>query len=93
MRSHSPVFHIPPPFDAWLAFDYEGVKGVLSERALFNPEHPDQLERLKDDPALLSSAIEEVLRFRSPLQWVMRKPVQDAELHGQVMLAGNWFCP
>src|SRR5262249_16036169 len=31
MRRTSPVFHVPPPFDAWLVFDYDGVKRSLSD--------------------------------------------------------------
>jgi cholest-4-en-3-one 26-monooxygenase len=30
-------------------------------------EHPDQLERLRDDPSLLEGGIEEILRWSSPL--------------------------
>src|SRR5215831_8010585 len=40
MRNHSPLFHVPPPFDAWLVFDYEGVKRILSEQALFSSRVP-----------------------------------------------------
>lgn len=31
MRTESPVFHVPPPFDGWLIFDYEGVKRALND--------------------------------------------------------------
>jgi cytochrome P450 len=37
----------------------------------------------------LPSAIEEVLRFRSPLQWVMRTPAKEVALNGQVIPAGK----
>src|ERR1700730_3738047 len=36
MRSSSPVFHVPPPFDAWLIFDYEGVKWALNDHEAFS---------------------------------------------------------
>jgi cytochrome P450 len=37
---------------------------------------------------LLPSAIEEVLRFRSPLQWMYRVTTREVELQGQTIPAG-----
>src|SRR5215204_7810500 len=31
MRSASPVFHAPPPFDMWMIFDYQGAKKALND--------------------------------------------------------------
>ena len=44
-------------------------------------------------PELLPSAIEEVLRYRSPLLWMMRTPTRDVELHGQLIPAGALVLP
>lgn len=46
-------------------------------------EHPDQLERLRADPSLIPSAVEEVLRFSSPVQVDPRCATRDLELHGE----------
>jgi len=46
-------------------------------------EHPDQLERLRADPSLVPSAVEEVLRFTSPVQVDPRCATRDVELHGE----------
>jgi cytochrome P450 len=43
-------------------------------------EHPDQRERLQQRIDLLPSAIGEVLRYRSPVQWMMRAPKRDVEV-------------
>src|SRR5262249_46187756 len=52
-------------------------------------EHPDQLALLRADPDLLPSAIEEVLRYRSPLQWMYRVAKRDLWIHGQTIPAGK----
>ncbi len=44
--------------------------------------HPGELQRLRDDPGLLPSAIEEVLRFASPVQFDPRRATRALELHG-----------
>src|SRR3954468_23994448 len=39
--------------------------------------HPEQLGKLRNAPQLLPSAVEKVLRYRSPFQWMMRTPLRD----------------
>jgi len=45
--------------------------------------HPDQLARLRADPSFLPSAVEEVLRFSSPVQFDPRRATRPLELRGQ----------
>jgi cytochrome P450 len=52
-------------------------------------DHPDQLALLRRSPELLPQAIEEVLRYRAPFQWVMRTPRRDIEMHGKTIPAGK----
>src|SRR6185295_7389698 len=40
LRSSSPAFKVPPPFDAWMIFDYEGVKRTLNDHAVFSSSVP-----------------------------------------------------
>ncbi len=47
--------------------------------ALLN-DHPEQRQRLLDDPALINLTVEEVLRFRSPNQFGNRETTDDVEL-------------
>jgi len=44
--------------------------------------HPDQLEKLKADPSLMTSAIREMMRFESPLQFIRRVAREDFEYLG-----------
>jgi cytochrome P450 len=51
--------------------------------------HPDQWQLLKDDPALLPSAIEEMLRYESPVARQPRLMKQEAEMGGKKLQAGE----
>ncbi|MDG4829282.1 cytochrome P450 [Solwaraspora sp. WMMD1047] len=51
--------------------------------------HPDQWARLREDPSLLSGAVEEVLRWACPPMHVMRTATTDVELAGKKIAAGE----
>lgn len=55
-------------------------------RTLFH--HPEQLAALRADPALLPRAIEELLRYDTPLQMFERWVLDDIEIDGQVIGRG-----
>lgn len=71
----------------------ETTANLINNAILCLLENPDQLARLRSAPELLSSAIEEALRYRSPLQSVMRAPRQDIQMHGQTIPAGKLVLP
>lgn len=52
-------------------------------------EHPDDRARLVAEPELLPVAIEEFLRFLSPIQLLGRNATRDVELHGETIRAGD----
>ncbi|MCK9922756.1 cytochrome P450 [Frankia sp. AgPm24] len=52
-------------------------------------EHPDQWQRLLDDPSLLGTAIEEIVRYSSPVIHFRRTATQDTELGGVAIAAGE----
>jgi cytochrome P450 len=51
--------------------------------------YPDQLALLRDDPTLWPSAIEEILRFDSPVQVTSRKALCDMEIDGTRLQKGE----
>ncbi len=53
-------------------------------------EQPETLERVRKDPALVPAAVEEVLRFSSPVQLDPRVATRDVELAGTVVPKGEF---
>ena len=45
-------------------------------------QHPDRRQQLVDDPSLIQHAVEELLRWESPVQGVVRITTEDTELAG-----------
>lgn len=51
--------------------------------------NPDQLAKLRDNPALVKSGVEELLRYESPSQKTSRKAPEDVELGGKLIRKGD----
>jgi cytochrome P450 len=71
----------------------ETTTNLLNNALLCFLEYPAELARVRTSPDLLPSAIEEVLRYRAPLQWVMRAPRRDVQMNGQTIPAGKLTLP
>jgi len=80
-------------FQVLILAGQETTTNLINNALLCFLEHPAELERVRKTPQLLPSAIEEVLRYRSPLQWVMRAPRRDVEFSGQKIPAGKLLLP
>lgn len=52
-------------------------------------DHPDQLQRLRDDPTLLPLATDEMIRWVTPVKEFMRTATEDYTLHGVTIPAGD----
>ncbi|MBO3749587.1 cytochrome P450 [Streptosporangiaceae bacterium NEAU-GS5] len=67
----------------------ETTRHVISGGAwqLFN--HPGQRDALRADPAAIPAAVEEMLRWVSPIKNMARTATRDAELHGRRIAAGD----
>lgn len=53
--------------------------------------HPEQMEQLRANPALLPSAVEEILRYESPLQRNPRRMSEDFEYAGALLRKGDYI--
>jgi cytochrome P450 len=60
----------------------ETTTTLIGNAALELLAHPAEEKRLRDDPDLLPSAIEEVLRYASPVQFDPRRATRSVQLHG-----------
>jgi cytochrome P450 len=67
----------------------ETTRNLITTGTLALLEHPDQLARLRDDVDLLPVAIEELLRFVTPVMQFVRHPVVDTEIGGTPLRAGD----
>jgi cholest-4-en-3-one 26-monooxygenase len=67
----------------------ETTRNLISHAMLALIEHPDQLQRLRDDPGLWPTAVEEMLRWGTSIHNFRRTATRDTELRGQRIAAGD----
>ena len=67
----------------------ETTRNLITGGTLALFEHPDQRARLVADPALLPAAIEEMLRWVTPVVHFRRTATADCEIAGQRIAAGD----
>jgi cytochrome P450 len=68
---------------------HEATVNVSGNGLLALLGHPEQLRRLRDDPDQLPAAIEELMRFDSPLQLFERTATEDVPIGGITVAAGQ----
>jgi cytochrome P450 len=67
----------------------ETTRHTISSGMLALIENPEQLRMLQDDPALITPATEEILRWATPVLHFRRTATRDHELRGQAIKAGD----
>jgi cytochrome P450 len=68
---------------------HEATVNVSGNGLLALLEHPAELARLRADPTLLPTAIEELMRYDSPLQLFERTATEDVEIAGVTVVRGQ----
>jgi cytochrome P450 len=71
-----------------LGAGHETTTNLLGNAVVALLRNPGERRRLQDDPALITSAIEEFLRYDSPVQLTDRVATQDCEVAGQSVRKG-----
>ena len=67
----------------------ETTTNLIGNGMLALLRHPDQLSVLRDDPSLMPAAVNELLRFDSPVQSDFRAAVEDCEVDGVPIRGGE----
>jgi len=67
----------------------ETTRTALSHGAMAFAANPDQWQQVLDDPSLIDSATEEILRWSTPVLHMRRTASQDTELAGTAIAAGQ----
>ena len=67
----------------------ETTRNAISHSMLALIEHPDQRTRLVENPGLMPQAIEEFLRWATPVMHFRRTATQDTEIAGQPVKEGD----
>ncbi len=67
----------------------ETTRNLIAGGMLAFFEHPDEWTRLRDDPSLMDSAVEEMLRWVTPVMYFRRNALQDEEIRGQQIKKGD----
>ncbi|MFN0094295.1 MAG: cytochrome P450 [Dehalococcoidia bacterium] len=68
----------------------ETTRNGISGGMITLDEHPEQKQKLINDLSLLPSAVEELLRWVSPVTHMARKALDDFEVAGTRIKAGDW---
>ena len=68
---------------------HETTTNLLGSAIVALLKHPDQLQRLHAQPALIDSAVEEFLRYDGPSNSIARVVAQDHEIAGKTLRAGE----
>lgn len=73
----------------------ETTRNAVSQGLVALLDHPEQLQVLRNDPGALALAVEEVLRWSSPVSYFARRATQDTEVRGVRIAQGDrvtmWF--
>lgn len=68
---------------------HETTVNLIGNGTLALLRNPDQFTRLQQDPTLIKSTVEELLRYDSPVQLTVRWVLEDMELNGHKLRKGQ----
>lgn len=68
---------------------HDTTSNAMSGGLLALIEHPDELARLQADPSLLTTAVDEMIRWTSPVKHFMRTATEDYVIRGTTVKAGQ----
>ena len=76
-----------------LVAGHETTVNLIGNGTLALLRHPDQRQRLREDPGLIESAVEELLRYDGPVQRTARIPSEDLTIGARTIPKGELVMP
>jgi cytochrome P450 len=70
---------------------HDTTKNALAGGMLALIENPDELAKLRRDPGLVNAAVEEVVRWATPVNYMRRQAACDTEVGSQRVRQGDWL--
>lgn len=67
----------------------ETTSSLIGNSILALLTHPESLVFLQNNPSAIKKAVDEFLRYDSPIQYVARKPIEDVEISGKLFSKGS----
>jgi cytochrome P450 len=71
----------------------ETTTNLIGNAVLALLAHPEQMARVREEPALVPNLVEEALRWDSPVQFLFRTATEDTEIAGEPIAAGTTIIP
>jgi cytochrome P450 len=82
------VEEVPPLLIDYIAPSLDTTISAISNAIYLFAKHPDQWQLLKNDPSLIPNAVNEVVRYESPLRAFTRKTLRSTKIDGVPIAAG-----
>jgi pimeloyl-[acyl-carrier protein] synthase len=76
-----------------LVAGHETTVNLIGNGTLALLRHPDELAKLRDNPGLIGTAVEELLRYDGPVQRTARIPSEDITIGGHTIGRGELVMP
>ncbi len=87
-----PAFELMSYFLLLVVAGNETTRNAASGGLLALIENPDQMQKLRASPELVEAAVEEIVRWTSPVIQFCRTPIEDVEIRGQKIRANDSMC-
>lgn len=68
-----------------LVAGHETTVNLIGNGMLALLQNPDELQRLRRNPDMIGTAVDELLRYTSPVQWTGRVAIEEVELGGRTI--------
>ncbi|MDF1853868.1 cytochrome P450 [Pseudooceanicola sp.] len=66
------------------------TRNTLSGSVYALNKHPEQYDKLRADPSLITPMVSETIRWQTPLAHMARVATKDVEMHGKTIRKGDW---